>query len=613
MPLHPARPHQGGVEHVRPVRGPDHRDILQLLQPVELGQDLADHALGHVRGPHVGPPLRDQCIHLVEEDDGRGCLPGLPEDLADPLLGLADPLGEELGPLHRDEVALALVCHSLCKQGLSGPRGTEEKDSLGRLGLELLKDHGEPERPFDRLLQLLLHVIKPADILPGHVRHLHEHLPHRRWLDVFACLVEVSTGHLQVLEELGRDLLVEVDLWEDLPERMHRGLLDKEGDVRPHKAVRGVCVVLDLHVIGKRHPAGVDLEDLEPPFLVRDPDLDLAIKPPAPPQCRVEGVGDVRGTDHHHLPPPFQAVHQGEELGDDPALHLALGILPLGGDRVDFVDEDDRRGVLLGILEDLPELPLALPVILAHDLGAREGDEVGIHLVCHRLCDQGLSGPRRAVEEHALRRLDPEPFEELGMPERELDHLPDHLELAGEAPDILVMDIRDLLLLPLLARVRGLLQLDRGLLGDHRNAFRGDLGDHERDRVSYHLHPDRLPLHDRTAPEDPGEVLFAPDQADRLGRLDHHLLCHPYLDLPDPHPLVHPGAGIGTDGPVDPEDVLAGVLGKPWPDDRGRPLLPRDLDHVTRDQGEGTHHLDGEPGDATAGIVPSRFLHNDFK
>jgi hypothetical protein len=39
----------------------------------------------------------------------------------------------------------------------------------------------------------------------------------------------------------------------------------------------------------------------------------------------------------------LEAVHEGEQLADDAALHLALGLLTLGGDGVDLVDEDDGR------------------------------------------------------------------------------------------------------------------------------------------------------------------------------------------------------------------------------------------------------------------------------
>lgn len=48
-----------------------------------------------------------------------------------------------------------------------------------------------------------------------------------------------------------------------------------------------------------------------------------------------------------HRRPGLEAVHEGEHLGHDTPLHLSVRLVTLGGDGVDLVDKDDRRGVLL--------------------------------------------------------------------------------------------------------------------------------------------------------------------------------------------------------------------------------------------------------------------------
>jgi hypothetical protein len=258
---------------------------------------------------------------------------------------------------------------------------------------------------------------------------------------------------------------------------------------------------------------------------------------------------------------------------------------------------------------------LGLAVELGHDLRAREGDEVGVHLVCHGLCYEGLTRARRPVEEHPLRRLDADPLEELGVPEGELDHLPDELELSPEAPDILVVDVGDLVLpLLLLPGLVGLLlELDLGVVGDHPDALGDDLCDHEGEGVPEDVHPDGLPLLDRAAPEEPGEVLLPANEPDGLGRLDHHLLGIDNLDLPDPHLLVDTGAGVRPDGPVDPDHRLPRVLRVAGPDHGGGLLPPLDLDDVPRDQGEGLHDVQADAGDAPARVAEVRLLHRDFR
>ena len=45
----------------------------------------------------------------------------------------------------------------------------------------------------------------------------------------------------------------------------------------------------------------------------------------------------------------LEAVHERKHLRDDTSFHFPVGFVALGGDRVDLVDEDDRRGVLLSL------------------------------------------------------------------------------------------------------------------------------------------------------------------------------------------------------------------------------------------------------------------------
>ena len=89
------------------------------------------------------------------------------------------------------------------------------------------------------------------------------------------------------------------------------------------------------------------------------------------------------------------------------------------------------------------------------------------------------------------------------MPERELDHLPDHLQLAEKPADVFVVDIGDLLLLSFSGLVGSLFELDLGIFGDHGDPLGGHLGDHQGNRVADYIDPHRLPFHDRAAAEHP--------------------------------------------------------------------------------------------------------------
>src|SRR6266545_2936397 len=191
-----------------------------------------------------------------------------------------------------------------------------------------------------------------------------------------------------------------------------------------------------------RHASRVNLQDFFPAHPVRDADLDFPIEAARPTQRGIDRLVPVRRADDDDLAAAREPVHQREELGDDPALDLAGDLLPLRGDGVELVDEQDARRVLLRLLELLPEAFFALAVVLGHDLRPLDGVEVGPGFVGDRLGDERLARPRRAVKEDSLRRIDAAALEQLRVLQRELDHLADLHELLLQAADVLVRDGR---------------------------------------------------------------------------------------------------------------------------------------------------------------------------
>jgi len=64
--------------------------------------------------------------------------------------------------------------------------------------------------------------------------------------------------------------------------------------------------------------------------------------------------------------------------------------------------------------------------------------------VGNRLCEEGLAGTRRAVEEHPLGRLDPDTFKDLRPLERELHRFPYLHDLAVEPAYVIIALFRGL-------------------------------------------------------------------------------------------------------------------------------------------------------------------------
>jgi hypothetical protein len=159
----------------------------------------------------------------------------------------------------------------------------------------------------------------------------------------------------------------------------------------------------------------VDSENLAAAGLVGNADDDFTVETARPAERLVERFRTVGSGNDHRVLSRLHAIEQGQELRDQPFLGFAGDLAALGRNRVDLIDENDRRRRLCRLLEYLAEPPLALAISGPHDFGTRDVEELGRAFVRDRAGEQRLAGTRRAVQQHALGRIDSEPLEQLGM------------------------------------------------------------------------------------------------------------------------------------------------------------------------------------------------------
>ena len=107
---------------------------------------------------------------------------------------------------------------------------------------------------------------------------------------------------------------------------------------------------------------------------------------------------------------------------------------------VDLVDEDDGRGALLGLLEQIPHTGGAYAHIHLHKVRAGDGQKLYSRLTGHRLGQQRLTGTRRAYQQHTLGDMRPQIQILLGLPEK-LHDLPQLLLLLVGPGHILKRDL----------------------------------------------------------------------------------------------------------------------------------------------------------------------------
>ena len=127
----------------------------------------------------------------------------------------------------------------------------------------------------------------------------------------------------------------------------------------------------------------------DPPLEVGQLHRDAPVKPAGPQQGGVQAVGTVGGGQHHHALGAVKAVHLGEQLvqGLLP-LVVAAGELAvtLFADGIDLVDENDAGGLLVGLLEQVPDLGRAPAHEHLHELRAGDGEEGDVCLTGVDFC-----------------------------------------------------------------------------------------------------------------------------------------------------------------------------------------------------------------------------------
>ncbi len=158
---------------------------------------------------------------------------------------------------------------------------------------------------------------------------------------------------LERVEEVGPlDLLVLA------PSREQGRLVAEVGQVGAHHAGRRRRHAIEVHFGMQRQRARVDLEDLPAPLLVGGGHRDAAVEAAGTQQRGVEHFGTVGGAEDDHRRVGLEAVHLSEDLVERllPLVVAAQAGTTAGArapDRVELVDEDDCRGCLLGLLEEI--------------------------------------------------------------------------------------------------------------------------------------------------------------------------------------------------------------------------------------------------------------------
>lgn len=75
----------------------------------------------------------------------------------------------------------------------------------------------------------------------------------------------------------------------------------------------------------------------------------------------------------------------------DFTIGTSVGIIALGRDGINLINEDDRWGILLSHPENITDEPRALSKELLDKLGTNHSNDASVGVMCHSLRQHGLA------------------------------------------------------------------------------------------------------------------------------------------------------------------------------------------------------------------------------
>ena len=190
-----------------------------------------------------------------------------------------------------------------------------------------------------------------------------------------------------------------------LARRRQSRLVDQIGQVGAGEARRAARDGLDVHVGGQGHILHVDAQDA---FTARDVGVrhhHLTVETAGTQQGRVQHVGTVGRGDQDDVLGRLEAVHLDQQLVQR-LFALVIAAAQTGAAMtahgVDFVDEDDAGGVLLGLFEHVAHAAGADADEHFDEVRPRDREEGHARLPRDRAGQQRLAGAGRAHQQGAL-------------------------------------------------------------------------------------------------------------------------------------------------------------------------------------------------------------------
>lgn len=139
-------------------------------------------------------------------------------------------------------------------------------------------------------------------------------------------------------------------------------------------------------------------------------------------------VGAVGGGEYHDSLAAAEAVHEAEKLGNNALFDFSFHLSTIGGEAVDFVDENEAGGGFCGFFKEAPQATFGFSVEFAHDFRPRDGHIVDFEGLGEGTGGEGFAGAGGADHEDSFGGFEAQLPQEFGAFEGDADEFFEFLE-----------------------------------------------------------------------------------------------------------------------------------------------------------------------------------------
>ncbi len=190
-----------------------------------------------------------------------------------------------------------------------------------------------------------------------------------------------------------------------LPRRRQRRFVDHVGQVSAGESRCAAGQNGEIDIVRERNLAGMDPQNFFAAPNIRTVHNHPAVKTPRPQQRRIEHVRPVGRGHQDDAFVRLKAVHLDQQLIQSLlalVVSAAQACAAMASDRVDFVDEDDARSILLALLKQVANAARAHADEHLNEVRTGNREERNIGFTGHSPRQQSLAGSRRADQQYAL-------------------------------------------------------------------------------------------------------------------------------------------------------------------------------------------------------------------